>query len=329
MVIGGGSRGTRETIERATDLLQQALDIDPNYVPAIILLANLQYWELVSRQKFDPDEYDAMLERWAATARYAYEIDPTHPDATQANAWVHFEIERDLQAAADGMAEAVALAPSNDETLRIASAFARQIGKFDASIRLAKRWSSIDPFCRVCDRPWRTALRLYEAGRFDESLELYATVDPESAFAYTSASMTSAEIYLLRGDPQTALDFLDRDFERYEDFRLEVENVRAIALWQLGRREEAVALREAHEAIADTRRLPIIAREYAWMGDKDRAFEILYDLYWPHMYRFRNVVQDPMWKPLVDDPRWRALLEQSGYTPEALAQIRFDPQLPD
>jgi tetratricopeptide (TPR) repeat protein len=309
--------------------LQQALDIDPNYVPAIILLANLQYWELVSRQKFDPDEYDAMLERWAATARYAYEIDPTHPDAIQANAWVHFEIERDLQAAADGMAEAVALAPSNDETLRIASAFARQIGKFDASIRLAKRWSSIDPFCRVCDRPWRTALRLYEAGRFDESLELYATVDPESAFAYTSASMTSAEIYLLRGDPQTALDFLDRDFERYEDFRLEVENVRAIALWQLGRREEAVALREAHEAIADTRRLPIIAREYAWMGDKDRAFEILYDLYWPHMYRFRNVVQDPMWKPLVDDPRWRALLEQSGYTPEALAQIRFDPQLPD
>ena len=213
--------------------------------------------------------------------------------------------------------------------LRIASAFARQVGKFDASIRLAKRWSSIDPFCRVCDRPWRTALRLYEAGRFDEALDLYATVDPEGEFAYTSASVTSAQIYLLRGEPETALDLLDRDFEHYDNFKIEEEHVRAIALWQLGRREEAVALREAHEGLADMRRRPLIALEYAWMGDKDKAFEILYDLYWPHMFRFRSVVHDPMWQPLVDDPRWRALLEQSGFTPEALAAIRFDPQLPD
>ena len=227
------------------------------------------------------------------------------------------------------MAEAVALAPSNDEVLRVASAFARQIGQFDASIRLAQRWSAVDPFCRVCDRPWRTAFRLYEAGRLDESLALFATVDPEGEFAYTMANITSAQIYLLRGDPQTALEYLDRDHEHYEGYKLEEESVRAIVLWQVGRREEAVALRESHEAVAATEQLWMVARQYAWMGDKDKAFEILYDRYWPHMYRFRNVVQDPMWAPLVDDPRWRALLEKSGYTPEALAAVEFDPVLPD
>ena len=329
MVIGNGGRFSSDIQKRATDLLQQALEIDPEYVPAIILLANLQYWELISRERYDADEYGAMLKRWAATAQHAYDIDPTHPDSIQANAWMKFELEGNFQAAADGMAEAVALAPSNDEVLRIASAFARQVGLFDASIRLAQRWSVIDPFCRVCDRPWRTALRLYEAGRFDESLTVFADVDPEAEFAYTTACVTSAEIHLLRGDPQTALDLLNRNFERYEGFKLEEESVRAIALWHVGRREEALALRTAHEATATNYQLPRIARQYAWMGDKDKAFEILYDLYWPHMYRFRNVVQDPMWQPLVDDPRWRALLEQSGFTPEALAAIRFDPQLPD
>ena len=98
---------------------------------------------------------------------------------------------------------------------------------------------------------------------------------------------------------------------------------------RVGRGEEAVALRESHEAVAATEQLWMVARQYAWMGDKDKAFEILYDRYWPHMYRFRNVVQDPMWAPLVDDPRWRALLEKSGYTPEALAAVEFDPVLPD
>lgn len=329
MVIGGGSRFAPEVQERATILLQQALEIDPDYVPAILLLANLQYWELISRERYDADEYGAMLERWADTARHAYEIDPTHPDAIQANAWIKFELEGDFQGAADGMAEAVALAPSNDEILRIASAFALQIRHFDASIRLAKRWSAVDPFCRVCDRPWRTALRLFEAGRFDESLALFASVDPEGEFAYTTASVTSAQIYLLRGYPQTALEFIDRDHEHYEGYRLEEEGTRAIALWHVGRREEALALREAHEATATNYELPKVARQYAWMGDKDKALEILYDLYWPHMYRFRNVVQDPMWQPLVDDPRWQAMLERSGFTPEALAAIHFDPQLPD
>ena len=328
MAIGGSSRSTPEVQEKGTALLQQALDIDPDYVPAIILLANLQYWEFASRQRYAQDEFEEMLERWAATVRRAKEIDPTHPDVVLADAWVKFELDGDLQSAADGMVEAVALAPSDFEVLRVASAFGRQIGRFDASIRLAQRWSSIDPFCKVCDQPWRAAFRLYEAGRFDEALDLHATIDPESEFAYTSASVTSAQIYLLRGDPETALEFLDRDFERYDNFKIEEGHVRAIALWQLGRREEAIKLRAEHEALADMRRRPLVALEYAWMDDKDKAFEILNELYWPHMYGFRSVVHNPMWQPLVDDPRWRALLEQSGFTPEALAAIRFDPQLP-
>ena len=102
-----------------------------------------------------------------------------------------------------------------------------------------------------------------------------------------------------------------------------------MAFHSLGRADEAQAefgLQTTEWRVKD----PVFtAMATLWLGDEEVALDLLYDRYWPHMHNFYQTVLNPVWIPLHDNPRWTALREQSGFTNEALATIKFNPVLPE
>ncbi len=103
----------------------------------------------------------------------------------------------------------------------------------------------------------------------------------------------------------------------------------SLAYYELGRQTEfAAAFIELRELESDDA-AELIAKIYAWTGELDEAF------------RWLDIVlekEDPVWitdylnpfyRNLHTDPRWNIFLEKLGRSPEQLAMIEFEVNLPD
>jgi len=56
-----------------------------------------------------------------------------------------------------------------------------------------------------------------------------------------------------------------------------------------------------------------LASAYAELGEKDKAFAALEDVYNSHSNLVGYFKIDPLLNPLRDDPRFKALLKKSGF----------------
>ena len=72
-----------------------------------------------------------------------------------------------------------------------------------------------------------------------------------------------------------------------------------------------------------------IARVYAWIGDKDTAFEWLDRVYGEDIGRFFLIAFELTYQNLFDDPRWLELRRRAGNDSATAAKVDFNPTLPD
>jgi tetratricopeptide (TPR) repeat protein len=250
---------------------------------------------------------------------HALAVAPDDPLVVAYNAWELFEGKRDLESAATEFERAVRLAPNDVELLRATGAFARQIGQFEPAIKLFKRAFRLNPLCVTCS--YLLANTYYRAQRFDEALEW----QEKFMQAGEGGGYSLGRLRLFRGEPQAALAAFEGD-RTSPDL---VNAGRAMALFDLGRVEEAQkALAEQIEQWGETRPR-YVALVYAWMGDVDSAIEWLYKVYGDEMKGFWRQVYNPIWRKLHGDPRWPALRERAGLSEERLSAIEFNPVLPD
>ena len=116
-----------------------------------------------------------------------------------------------------------------------------------------------------------------------------------------------AMIYLLGGDPETALSELDKNpHHRYFDVG------RAKILSTLGREAEAQAIiKHLLETIADEIPVPM-ATLFAWRGENDLAFEWFEVAFQQHDVNFAFFLRNRWIIKLESDPRYLPLVEKLG-----------------
>ena len=308
--------GTEDRRERAIALLEEALRIDPDYIPALHDLGSTLYYRATFTRPFEPEAFERAMKVIVELNDRAIAIAPDDGLVLIRSGWRAFEVEKDFQKAADLIELAMAAAPGNEEVLSWTAYFARVTGHFDLAISLKQQAMERNLECPHCVNIWNEYL---EAQRYDEAIEARLAYAGQTEFSYD----VLVQAALLNGDAELALEYATQ--------RTNSPHVlQAMALHSLGRSDEALAEFSLNNALPeDEKDLIDTAKAALWLGDEEGALDLLYQRYWPHMHNFYQNVLHPVWEPLHDHPRWLALREKSGRTVEAYASIKFAPKLSD
>jgi TolB-like protein len=301
---------------RALELAQQALEHDPDYIPAVLQL-NVVAWQLANYWPVDAEEM-FRIERQAYA--HAVEIAPDHPEVLARRAWEEFEIHNNWQRAAELAERAVSIAPGEVRVLYVAANLAHLINSFDISARFRKRMLEIDPLCIDC--VYGMMRGTYVSRRYDEALEWHAKYKDMGG---DGGHFTLTKIHLHRGEPALALQAAERMEKRFAG-----DAVRAMALYSLGREDEARRLLRQVDDEIYRNNAQAFAEAWAWIGDVEEAFAALEAAYGDSDYKhFFIRANDPVYDNIRADPRWQAALARVKLTEEQRAAIRYNPQLPD
>jgi len=310
---------TGEAFDQAVELLSRAVELAPDYVPAI--------WELARAISNSMDGNTTPDEKAAKDTRIRSLVDrlvELAPDSSYANGWLGLFAERegDLQAAALYKERAVAGARDSNLYIQLAIAartFA-ELGRMDEAVALARYVVNRDPACSGCVNTM--VLMLRKAGRHREAAEeLEKLKEWRDLTPYFYWHLGVA--WLVAGEPGKALKNFEQGIPGNRDMG------RILALHDLGRDDEFKA--EFSQYCANLERNPEgIARVAAWTGQNDLAFENLeraIDMQGPQILQAVKRGGD-LYAPITSDPRWQALFDRYGMAEEDLSNIRFNPKLP-
>jgi len=297
-------------------MLEQALVIDPDYVPALLELSLKMYMN--SRgNKLHRDEEG--MRRSTELANKALAIDPNNGAAIAYRALGLVE-DKDLEVAAKEIVRALQLDPGNVELLITASTFASLIGRHDEAIILMKRALELDPLCTFCmyllSKTYMNAGLLKEA---EDARHQYKNLGGHGG------GYTMGMLKLLQGNPEAAL----AAFEGGEVNDRNRSSGRAMALYELGRLEEfETALADQIKNWGDE--YPrYVATVYAWIADTNKACEWLEKAYALDADSFHGQIMKPEFRKIHGTPCWISLRERMGFSAERLAAIEFKVTLPE
>ena len=297
------------------DMLESVLARDPDYLPAVNELATI-YRGQSMRPGASADDTSELLSKQKSMIDRAVALDPDSAIANAGRAWYLLEVENKLDEAARLMERAYRLEPGNIRMRQYAAAFARRIGRFDAAVSLAELNVAIDPSCTDC----YISLTYCYYSRRDYEGAVWASRQ-RHALGGRGGWYTLGYAQLLGGDPEAALESFD---QQPQGESAAWHAARATALYSLGRTEEFEAARQAAEQDPDSREGIFLARMYAWIGETDRAFEMLYRADEQGDLRVSTVISDPVYDSLRADPRWEQLLDTVWYTEGELAAVSFN-----
>ncbi len=313
----GGSGSLQENLLEAADYLERALEIAPDYVDALtdLALTNWRLWTYDPRRA--PD--DPRLVRSSALLERARAIDPDDPAVLVFTAY-GMDLETGKTADVAALYErALSAAPDDEDAIRVGMLFARSIGRWDTAIEIAEYNTSRNPRCASCFYQLSQVYR--DSGNFEQARRA-----GEAANALgIPLEFSLARTQLLQGNPQPLLDFYSSGHEK----GWQQLTYHAMALHTAGNEEESAALmQEAESRFADS--FPFeVATGYAWRGDADAAFRMLERSLMVNRTKALYWNQNPEFRPIHDDPRWDDFLRRIERHPEQLAEIRFDPKIPD
>ena len=300
------------TIE-AELLIEQALEFEPEYIPALAELTRVYYRAGGSKQ-LSRDEGLQLARDLVARIEA---IDPDDGNSDAWLAWFALYHDFDFVAGARHLRRALMLNPTDVEYLRYSVQMVMTLGYLDEAVVMAEYVVANDPLCTQCQYYLARAYRL--AGLLDEAEAAIRValilVEPGQYPLYRDLGRVLA----LKGNPQAALDAFQK-----------AENLQgiAVALHDLGRQAEFEAtFSELREKFGSE--FPgEVAYVYAWIGDADAAFEWLDKGFRVDRSSVSREVRYPVYSSLHDDPRWPVLLHDLGMSPEQLAAIDFKVALP-
>jgi TolB-like protein/tetratricopeptide (TPR) repeat protein len=288
-------------------LLDKALVLDPNYLPAINALSMAAY-----RKRLDGEisEEDADLIVRDAQER-VLASDPENGLSNVFLVWSTLFEDREFAHSNNHLQVALRTGLNDVETLRILSGFARRTGNVDAAIRLIDRALAVDPTCENCQ--WQQTENLFYARRFAEAIEAKKRYQMLGGGGYYNHGM----MLLLSGEPELALEVFassDQDGQKAA--------IQAMAYHALGDAEMASKNIAILEGMDGSYPLQVLAEVYAFRGDVDRAFEMLEKAVAMGGSVEHNLFM-PQWEPLRSDPRWAALREQLDMSEGQLSLLDF------
>jgi len=288
---------TEAGFQRATQLLTEALAIDPEYAEAWVELGttitNQTGWGLL------PNEEG--YERATRANERALAIEPDNARALSSLGWKKMYFERDFGEAARLIRRAYELEPGNPSVLNTYAVLNGAFGKRQRMIDLYEDALERDPFAMSVLGNLSGAYS--NEGRYAETEHLIARmreISPDSNTIVVSESF----LHWFTGNTEAALDGFAQLDGAMGDFG------RAISLYNLGRDEEAAAIIEAMEENDES--LALVAGWYALAGNEDRAFESFDRALETGDDEIVEIRMWPVVDRLYDDPRWDDLLARIG-----------------
>ncbi len=308
--------GGVEDRPKIIELLEQALEVAPDYVPALNSLGLAYYWSTRSVETSLQAEY---LRRSIEMNNKALKIDPDDAAANVHLAFRYFSDDLDPAAAAPLYERAVQSDPGDEYIVMGVSYFARLISRPDQAIALGEYAIARNPQCARCYYTLSQAYR--DAGRFDEA-EARADIARTLGMRL---DYSIAKTQLMNGQAEEAL----AAFEQMDDSNHQILSGMAIALYSLGRQDEfETVLAKLRQDWGDEQPI-FVAFVYASAGDADTAFDWLDKGIEKDTFNVIREYTSPFFRNLHSDPRWQDVLERIGMSPEQLAAIEFNLMLPN
>lgn len=297
----------RERLREAQALLNEVLANEPDYIPALNLLARVYYRIL----KSEGMTWEQNIEEVHLLAERVVELEP---DGISALTWQGWFADRDknYQSAARFYEKALQVDPNDVNLLRVVVVFLTRIDRTEEAITLGIRLAYRDPACVVCadNLAWAYA----QAGQHKEAAQIYETIPSwGGAGDYWSLGVE----WLLAGFPEKALASFEKDVDEKRR-----ETGILLVLPELGRMEEFEArFARLRSDPADPER---IASIYAQIGNSDKTFEWLDKAIELEGAKVLGWIYPDLYQKVKSDPRWRAMRDKHGYFDEPVEGVEFD-----
>ena len=187
-----------ESLRKALDLFQQAIDVDPGYALAYAGVAE-SYNFLGFYCHRPPGE---SFPKAKAAATRALELDPSIPEARAARALARFYYDWDWAGTEEDYRQAIANSPAYANARQFYAIFLAAMGRFEESLAEVLRAEELDPL----SMPIKTSVGWcrFMARRFDEAIAgMEAAVEMDPTFVPLHNVL--AWSYLAAGRPEQAL----------------------------------------------------------------------------------------------------------------------------
>ena len=290
---------TADSLLRAEALMKRALEIDNEYAPAWVQLANI-YTLGANIGSWHPNEAYPFAR---AAAMEALRLDANNAAAHATLSSIARGYDYDLETARAEQQLASTLAPGNSVIQASASRLAVLTGDYDEAIRLGEEAALGDPL------NLQTKLMLgfgyFYAGRIDEAMSVFREIIALNPLA-ADANIRLGQALLISGDYDAALEEMNkgvRDGHRRAG--------RALVFQAMGDSERAAVELDELIALGYTWTYEI-AMVHAYRGELDEAFTWLDRAIDRRDTALTLILGDPFLDNLRDDPRFDAVLERLG-----------------
>ena len=287
------------SVKEAETLMLQVLEIDPDYPPGLVLLAEIATF-LAGWDFGDSGEYFSRAE---AYAQHAVEAAPGFGDSYVLLFRLAISHHRDRGLARRISEEALRRDPGNIQVQLAVSWFDALRGEHEERIRLARELARLDPLAP--SSYWVLGHVLMLGGEYEESVAAFQKrieLNPDAAANHAAL----AEALLLAGRYEEAL--AEFDAEPWKGFTY---YGRAMTYHEMGNAElsdaamvDLLGLEDANVWAAQ------IAMAYAVRGEKDEAFHWLDVAYELNDQGILVVEINPFFRNLLGDPRFEPFVEK-------------------
>jgi serine/threonine-protein kinase len=295
-----GGLGSRESVAKGIECMQEALELDPGHALASAWLSRA-YLHEVGRGGIPVAEGIANARE---AAERALKLEPNLAEGHASLGAIRMRYDWDWEGAEASYRRALELSPGNADVVRSVGTLARNLGRQEEAISLHQRAVEQDPLNPTSylslGHTYRAALRF-----------------PEAAAAYRMALDLAPQRTTLHSHLGLALMEEGRNGEGLAEAELEpLYEVRLLTLAVIhfadNRRVQSdVALQEMIEKYPGYAAFQI-AEVYAARREVDAAFEWLERAYVQRDTGLADVGSDPLLRSLHDDPRWEAFLVKMG-----------------
>ena len=290
-------------LEKAESLLQQVLEIDPDYAPALVRLSGV--YTTLADWGYLPRAETAALSR--KFAQQAVDSDPDFAGGYLALAQDAYSERHDVAAASQLLETALSLDPQNLGARQTAASLAMLSGNTDQALAVAREVVRTDPHSAIAHRGLGHALMLNR--QYDEAikeLRKVQQIEPDSFVNHT----TLGQALFLAGQYEDALT--EFELEPIEEFR---HYGRAMCHHRLGNAAESEKAINSLIAMDNKGWAAQIAQAQAVRGEIDSAIKWLNLGYERYDLGIKIAAVDPFLENLRGDPRYEAFLERLQYPP--------------
>ncbi len=288
-----GERTTQADTDKAIELFQRALAIDPNFALAWAGLSRIH--QVQAGFGFAP--IDEGFERGREAAQHALRLAPDLAEAHIELGLVHESHDWNWTAADASFRRALELAPGDANALRAAAGLARIRGRLDDALELMRKATALDP---LSPRTHRQAALIYVmANRLDDAaaaFQLALDLAPNAGLCHAFLAITR----VIQG--RAAEGLVLAEAESHEVFR----NVAfAMIHHALGHPAESETALQALIAEFGWTAAYQVAEVYAYRNEIDKAFEWLERAHGQRDPGVMYAATDVFLRPLHGDPRWQ------------------------